>query len=261
MSKADPTGTQGKLDGLKILVTRPVGQSASLIEAIQAQGGIAHSFPLIEIHPATKCPDTLSRISDYDLLIFVSRNAVECAWAWISDRASAATLLEGIDIAAIGQATAAALKQHDGPFIIAPSSRFDSEGLLAMPEFEAVAGKRILIIRGQSGREKLAECLRSRGAQVDYAEVYQRRPTKRVLTFGAKEIDVILVTSREALATLQQIANATGKPWLLDKPLLVLHERIAMRARELGFTLNPVIADQASEAAMLDALDSMNNNA
>lgn len=260
MSKANPTGTQTKLDGFKILVTRPAGQSASLLEAIRAQGGTAHAFPLIEIHPATKCPDTLSRMGDYDLAIFVSRNAVECAWGWISDPDSPAALPENIDIAAVGQATLAALEKHDCPSIIAPSSRFDSEGLLATAELENVAGKRILIIRGQSGREKLAESLRSRGAQVDYAEVYQRLPTKRVLTFEADEIDVITITSSEALATLQQIASDTAKSWLLDKPLLVLHGRIAMRARELGFTLNPVIAEQASEAAMLDALHSMNNN-
>ena len=164
---------------------------------------------------------------------------------------------ESAKFAAVGQATAAALEQHGHPADIVPTEHFDSEGLLAMPELEAVAGKRILIIRGQNGREKLVESLRSRGAKVDYAEVYSRLATKQALTFEADNIDVIVITSSEALVTLQQIAMDTDKPWLFDKQLLVLHERIAMRARELGFKLNPVIADQASEAALLDALHSI----
>jgi len=255
MSKTDPTGSRAALNGLKILVTRPVGQATSLIEAIQAQGGIAHAFPLTEIHPGEDCPETLKRIVDYDLAIFVSRNAVECAWKWISD--SADTLADLPQFAAVGQATAMALEQQGRPADIVPADRFDSEGLLAMHEFEETKGKRVLIVRGQSGREKLAESLRSRGAEVDYAEVYQRSATKQALTFEADNIDVIVVTSTEALDTLQQMAMDTDKSWLFDKQLLVLHERIAVRAEERGFKLNPVIADQASEAALLDALHSI----
>jgi len=260
MSKTDPTGSQATLDGLKVLVTRPAGQATSLIETIHAQGGAAHAFPLIEIHPVEHCPETLARIGDYELAIFVSRNAVECAWKWLSGSGLVDTEGESLKFAAVGQATAEALEQHGHPADIVPTDRFDSEGLLAMPELGAVAGKRILIIRGQSGREKLAESLRSRGAKVDYAEVYQRLATKQALTFGANDIDVIVITSSEALVTLQQTAMDTDKPWLFDKQLLVLHERIAMRTRELGFKLNPVIADQASEVALLDALHSMKSS-
>lgn len=252
MSKADPNGSKLPLNGLKVLVTRPAGQAASFIEAIQAQGGIPQSFPLIEIQPIAHCPETLAQITNYDLAIFVSRNAVECAWPLV-----AGSQLASIQVAAVGQATAVALARHGRQPDIVPTNRFDSEGLLGMPELEQVANKRILIIRGQGGRELLADSLRERGAKVDYAEVYQRLPTQQVLTYGRDEIDVIVITSAEALAHLQQIASQTGKRWLLEKPLLVIHERVARRANELGFTLNPVVAAQASEAALLDALQSM----
>jgi len=252
MSKAEPNEGNAKLNGLKVLVTRPAGQSASLIETIQAQGGVAHAFPLIEIHPVSQCSASLSRVNDYDLVIFVSRNAVECAWSFLS-----VSQLASSQVAAVGQATAAALIQHGHPADIVPTYRYDSEGLLAMPELEYVSGKRILIVRGQGGREVLANSLRERGADVDYAEVYQRVPTEQVLTYSSDDIDVIIITSSEALVHLQDIARQTGKTWLLAKPLLVIHERIAMRAGELGFKLNPVIAGQASEAALLDALQSM----
>ena len=255
MTKADPT-SQNQLDGLKVLVTRPAGQAATTINAILANGGIAQAFPLIEIQPSTRCPVNLAQISEYDLVIFVSRNAVECAWPLLAK----AGLPDSATVAAVGQATAEVLAQHGYPASLVPANRFDSEGLLAMPELEAMAGKRVLIVRGQSGREKLAESLRSRGAHVDYAEVYQRLLTKQALTFEDGDIDVILITSSEALLHLYQMAIDTAKPWLLEKQLLVLHERIAMRARELGFKLNPVIAEQASEAALLDALQSIQHS-
>jgi len=50
----------------------------------------------------------------------------------------------------------------------------NSEALLAMPELAQVNGQRFLIIRGQGGREELANVLRSRGASVDYLDVYKR---------------------------------------------------------------------------------------
>jgi uroporphyrinogen-III synthase len=135
-----------------------------------------------------------------------------------------------------------------------PSAQFDSEGLLAQPELKDVAEQRILIVRGQGGREFLAETLRARGAIVDYAEVYKRLPTKQVLTYEPGDIDVILITSSEALSHLASIASQQGNSWLLEKPLLVLHERIAMRAKQLGFKLKPDVAKQASEASLLEAL-------
>lgn len=248
MSRAD----EASLKGLKALVTRPAGQSASLVQAIQALGGSAHSFPLIEIQPVRPCPDELSDVGKYDLIIFISRNAVDCAWSCLS-----VPLPESVKLAVVGQATAAALASHGRQPDIVPDRQFDSEGLLAMPELDSVAGQNILIIRGRGGREKLAESLRERGAQVDYAEVYQRFATEQVLTFNDDEIDVIIITSREALDHLHKIAQQMGKSWLLEKPMVVIHERVARRAAELGFTLKPVVAEQSSETALVAALRSV----
>ena len=252
MSKAEANNSTTKLNGLKVLVTRPAGQATSFVEAISARGGVAQSFPLIEINPMAQCPATLANIQDYELVIFISRNAVEYAWPFLKDQD-----FVSIKVAAVGQATAVALSEHGRAADIVPENQYDSEGLLAMAEMIQVSGKRILIVRGQGGREKLADSLRDRGAIVDYAEVYQRLPTEQVLTYSQDEVDVITVTSSEALVHLSHIAQQQGDGWLLDKPLLVIHERVARRAADLGFKLKPVVADQASEAAMLDALQSM----
>lgn len=245
MHRAEDSG----LKGLNILVTRPAAQSVSLVTQIQSKGGIAHSFPLIEIHPVSPCPDTLEHISEYDLAIFVSQNAVDCAWSCLANEFPGQ-----VRLAAVGQATAEAMQRRGHPPHIVPAGQFDSEGLLARPELGSVTGQRILIVRGVGGRELLAETLVERGAVVDYAEVYQRVPTEQMLTESEDEIDIILVTSGQALEHLRNIAQQSGKLWLMEKPLLVIHERIAVRAGELGFKLKPVVAKQASDEAMLDAL-------
>jgi uroporphyrinogen-III synthase len=249
MQKADPNSDRHGLKGLQVLVTRPAEQSVSLLTAIESRGGIAHSFPLLEIQPIVPCVPELKQLDEYSLVIFVSRNAVEYSWPCLSIPLPAA-----LKVAAVGQATATCLHQYHQHVDIIPAEQFDSEGLLAQPELADVARQRILIIRGQGGREKLAETLRARGAIVDYAEVYKRLPTKQVLTYEAGDIDVILITSSEALSHLAHLATQAGKSWLLEKPLLVLHDRIAVRAKQLGFKLNPGVAKQASEASLLEAL-------
>ena len=249
MSKADSNENRNQLNGLKVLVTRPLEQSATLISAIESQGGIAHCFPLLEIQPVSPCPDNLNRLDEYSLIIFVSRNAVKYIQPCL-----AGAFPESLKVAAVGKATAASLEQNGQDVDITPASQFDSEGLLATAELMKVTGQRVLIVRGRGGREQLAETLRARGAHVEYAEVYQRIPTEQVLTYADADIDAIIITSSEALLNLQHIASQPGKAWLWEKQLVMLHERIAVRANELGFKLNPVIAKQASEEALIDAL-------
>jgi uroporphyrinogen-III synthase len=246
--------SKAQCNGLKVLVTRPARQAASLVEAINRHGGTAHAFPLLDIKPIDPAPAILARVEEYDLVIFVSRNAVNCAWPAISSPIS-----KPVTVAAVGKGTAIELERHGQPVQVIPEGRFDSDALLSRPELANVSGQKVLIVRGRDGREQLAETLRERGAKVDYAEVYQRLPTEQAFTYQPDQIDVIIITSSQALVHLRQIANSRANAWLLDTLLLVIHERIAIRAGELGFTLKPVIAEQASDAALLEALHLINH--
>ena len=80
----------------------------------------------------------------------------------------------GVPVAAIGDATAEALRNSGFPAVISPPVRHDSEGLLEMPELQSVRDKSIVVFRGEGGREKLKEALEERGARVTYAECYRR---------------------------------------------------------------------------------------
>jgi uroporphyrinogen-III synthase len=158
------------LKGFGVLVTRPEHQAGELVAAIENAGGEAIRFPVIEIEPyeAGDINRCLESLPDADITIFISTNAVFCGLSYGTDDGSA--------IAAIGPSTKAAIESAGKQVDIFPARGFDTEHLLAEVELQDVAEKNIRIIRGDGGRELLADKLRERGARVDYLPVYRRLP-------------------------------------------------------------------------------------
>ncbi|MEY3862679.1 MAG: hypothetical protein RIR60_1045, partial [Pseudomonadota bacterium] len=116
-------------------------------------------------------------------------------------------------------------------------------------------GKRIVIFRGQGGREVLAETLQARGAQVSFAESYRRfNPQTDSLLLEQKwqqgQLDAVVVTSSEAMRYL--IALAAESIWIKHVSLCVNHPRIAELPKSLGFKV--LVADAPGDAAMLACL-------
>ena len=190
------------LAGIGVLVTRPAGQAGELISAIEAAGGRSIIFPVIEIAPRSPqdIASDVAGLPDPDIVIFISRNAVEHGLAWSGDGA----------IAAVGPATAAAIEAAARVVDVRPASGFDSESLLAEPALNDVRGKTVRIIRGSGGRELLATTLRERGATVDYLEVYVRRvpgyPGAELANVTQRlesgDIAIVVVMSVESLRNL-----------------------------------------------------------
>jgi uroporphyrinogen-III synthase len=139
------------LHELTIVVTRPREQAAQLAQRIEQAGGIPLLFPLLEI---TAVPDTrplieqVSRLGKFELAIFISPNAVHYGIAAIR---TIGELPPKLKIATVGQGSAKALLEEGVVSVIAPTERFDSEGLLALPELQDVSGWRVLIFRGDGG--------------------------------------------------------------------------------------------------------------
>jgi uroporphyrinogen-III synthase len=129
--------------------------------------------------------------------------------------------------------------RHGVAGVIAPTGRFDSEALLALPALANVGGWRVVIFRGDGGRELLGDTLRERGATVDYVECYRRaRPNADVepllKRWGRGEIDAVTVSSSEGLRNLYDMLGKLGQAWLKRTPLFAPHARIAANARALG---------------------------
>jgi uroporphyrinogen-III synthase len=198
----------------------------------------------------------LAHLQEFDLAIFISPNAVTCARRWIQ---AAGGLPPRIMVAAVGKGSARDLAQLGRPADIVPTGRFDSEALLEDVRLVDMTGKRVIIFRGEGGRELLADELTRRGATVAYAEVYRRvKPaadTAELLRRWARgEIHVAVVTSNESLDNLYDLVGPLARRWLQDTPLVVFSQRTADWARALGFRGTLRVTRQATDAAIVETL-------
>ena len=241
------------LTGLTVLVTRPAAQCAVLCAEIERQGGSAIAFPAVEIEPVAVQATVSS--ADYDLVVFVSVNAVEHGARQVARS-------ERTRIAAIGRATAAALAAAELAADIVPEAGFTSEALLAHPQLQLTSGARVLIVRGEGGRELLKETFVANGMAVETREVYRRvRPdvdAARVAEVEARwadeGIDVVTATSIETLQNLQALLTERGRQLLSSTTLLVPSRRIVEAAVSAGLRGEAIVAAGADDASMIGAL-------
>lgn len=250
--------TGGALQGRRILVTRPAAQSAALVGMIRSQGGEAVCFPLLEIGPVDDLAPlaaAAATLDACDFVVFISPNAVDygvpgllAGRAWPSS----------VRAAAIGPGTVLALSAHGIGPVLVPSERFDSEALLDLPELrpEHVDGRRVLILRGNGGRELLAETLRARGATVDCVSCYRRSAPSDVSALAAwlreDRLDALTISSSEGLRHLWHLLEAPEREALRRLPLFVPHARIAGEAAGLG--LERIVQTAPADAGIIDAL-------
>ncbi|WP_116136058.1 fused uroporphyrinogen-III synthase HemD/membrane protein HemX [Trinickia diaoshuihuensis] len=269
------------------VLTRPAGQSASLAAALERAGIAAFDFPLIEIAPVlddAPLRAALASLERYALVIFVSPNAIERALA----AAPALVWPAQVPIGVVGPGSITELARHGiaapAHQVIAPAgadssedgegngngdanTRFDSEALFAALTarlgFAALDGQSVLIVRGDGGREWLADRLREAGALVEAVCAYRRvvpaPPADawarvRALLGGAPH--AWLLTSSEGVRNLDALAQAWLAPAeraaLLRAPLVAPHPRIAETARAAGF--DTITASGPGDARILAAL-------
>ncbi|MFM0369602.1 fused uroporphyrinogen-III synthase HemD/membrane protein HemX [Paraburkholderia aspalathi] len=242
-----------------VVITRPAGQSNELIAQLAAAGVAVLDFPLIDIAPVTdEAPlrAALASLERYALVVFVSPNAVDHAFA-----RSDAILPHALPIGVVGPGSVQALARHGvaapAYTIISPPSvadddtaRFDSEGLFAAIDTAlgatSLEGKRVLIVRGDGGREWLADRLREAGAEVETVAAYRRLVPEpsiggwaRVHALLAGAPHAWLLTSSEGVRNLHELAQehltADEITQLKHANLVTPHPRIAQTARALGF--------------------------
>ena len=227
-----------ELSGVGVLITRPDGQSRRVAELIEAAGGEPILFPAIRIEslPEVDRAMALCDLQQFRLFIFVSPNAVRTAMPHILKRGG---LPARAKVAAVGPGTATELKKSAVRHIISPQEGFDSEALIRELASLPLSGSRILVIRGQGGRELLGETLHSRGAKVEYLECYRRvmpdRNMEELLPlWRSGTLKACIATSSTIVRNLHEMAGAAGRPWLLGTPFFVSHPRVAATAFSSG---------------------------
>jgi len=234
----------------KVLVTRPSHQAHKLCQLISEAGGQAIRFPMIEIVEIKDKSELLAHcaaLNSGDIVIFISANAVEKTLPFLLKY----PIVKTVQLFAVGKKTASVLSENGLSAVCAPPP-FNSEALLTLPELQQsiLQGKKVIIFKGEGGRELLADSLQQRGAEVSIVAVYQR-----IQPYESMDItqvpDIITITSVQSLDNL--FSMLSGKSWLKNTPLAVLGERIAKQARRL--TQAPVfIAPIASDEGLLNAI-------
>jgi uroporphyrinogen-III synthase len=250
-----------------VIITRPRAQAGQLAQQVTALGREAVIFPLLEIEPL---PDTaplqaaLGELETYAMVAFVSPNAIDAAFAHL-DRWPA-----GVAIGIMGEGSRTALAAHGvteaNATIYKPRDplRTDSQTLLEVLDLAALRGKKVLILRGETGREFLADALREAGVEVVQVASYRRqaprldeRLRQQLLSLLERPNDWIM-TSSEALRILlrlaEESAGAEGVAKLQRQRMIISHVRIAEAARELGF--QQVTLTGSGDERLLAALQS-----
>ena len=250
-----------------VVVTRPRAQADSLAQAIVALGRRAVVLPLLEIAPlddTSALQAALGRLSSYALVAFVSPNAVDAAFACL------AAWPAGVPVAVVGEGSRLALARHgvtpDVTTVYCPPdpANSDSEHLLASLDLSGFAGKRVLIVRGESGRELMADTLRAAGALVEPVAAY-RRSVPRLDAALASQLAGLLaqpndwiITSSEALRGLEGLVReldpVDGLARLREQHVIVPHARIAETARALG--CSRITLTGSGDARLLAAIQS-----
>jgi len=240
----------------RVLLTRPADDCRALAATLAEHRLFGSCMPLLAIEPLALTPsqlEVLGQAHRYSAVIVVSKPAARLAIERLAAEANQGAWFS------VGAATAAVLQEH-GLTVTYPETADDSEALLNLAQLHAALQTpepRVLIIRGEGGREALAEHLRAQGVAVDYLQVYRRclpqypagALCERIVS---ERLNGLVVSSGQGLQHLQKLA---GEQWstLRSLPLFVPSPRVAEMARAAG-ARNVVDCRGASASALLTAL-------
>ncbi|MNM16534.1 Uroporphyrinogen-III synthase [compost metagenome] len=257
-----------------VVITRPAAQAGPLAAKVAALGLPVQLLPLLEIHALDGTAERgqllrmLARLPEFDLVVFVSPNAIDCVFAHLPAWPA------GVPLAVVGEGSRMALAAHGvtdaNASITSPfdTARSDSEHLLLALDLPALRGKRALIVRGDGGRDFLADGLRAAGASVEFVTAYRRQVPALTAALRATLETLLqhnndwIITSSEALrgllALLAALDDSRGEKTAVAKMqqqhLIVPHARIAQTAAALGFAR--VTLTGSGDAGVLAALQS-----
>ncbi len=236
---ATPHAESPDLSGRRVLICRPEPEASRLARSFIDAGAEARILSLLERTPLPETPERRTLILNLDQFTHViavspyaARLLLDELDAWWPQ------LPTGIRWYAVGAATAKVLTDH-GLSVRQPAEGWTSEALLALPSLARVSGERVLLARGEDGRELIRETLEARGAQVTPLALYRRsQPDHSADTvnqlFDQFAPEAIVTLSGETLNNLIALCANSGHN-LYDRLLIVPADRVAEQARVAGF--------------------------
>ncbi len=231
----------GPLAGRRIVVTRPRAQAGPLADGLADLGATVTVLPLVAIEPLddTASLDAAARgLSSYDWVVLTSANGAAAL-----GRALAGAQLSGPKVAAVGPATAEAVRTLGGEVAFVPAV-FAAEDVAA--GLGPLAGARVLLPQADVAPSDLAIELRARGADVDAIAAYRTvavEPSYALREELERESDAIVLASGSAARSLAalNVALAAGTV------LVCIGPKTASEAREVGLPVGLVAAEATAE--------------
>lgn len=246
----EPEATAPSARAVRVLVARPQPGAAESARALEAAGAEPVVRPVLELRPLDETPTSRSVIQDldrFDLAVVVSPAAANVALEWVGRYWPQLPLAPRW--IAVGARTRAELARA-GIDALAPPRDERSEGVLALEPLADVRERRVLMVRGEGGRNVLAEALEARGAQMTHLTTH-RRVRRDAGIMESIDVDAVSVTSVEVLEAFAACLDDLT-PWR-SRVLIVPSERVAAVARRHGFEYVD-IARGAGPDALLAAL-------
>ena len=238
-----------------VLLTRPLTQSKNLQSLLNEASLEYVLFPAFDINKI----DTVAPSQSYDVVIFISVNAVIYAEEYFSQ-----LFVEPLKVFAVGSITAKKLTDKGVKVDTYPLENASSQELLAMPECGELTDKKILIVRGKGGSETLKNSLKVMN-QVDYFEVY-RRTACEVSRLHVESIErfmqapdgIVIANSVESLFNVVKLVKEIRiyhEDQLKLRTLVVLSERIKVQAQSIGFKNVHVARTPSDKGTIIEILN------
>lgn len=261
-------GPPGPLAGWHVFTLRPAGEARALIAALRRQGAAATNLPLVKLRdaPSASARTALMQARSARAWLFSSPAAVRHA-ARIDERlrlglfADDGPLRERAHAGAVyapGPGTAQTLAGLSIEPVRIPAVRYDSEGVLAMPDLQAPLAGEFAIVGADGGRGLIERTLAERGANIVVVHVYRRAPA----TLGPKQLTELETAMRPLIAAssltlLERLPHSLPSDLyrrMADTaPIVLASARLAERAVELGFRQHR-IARSARPEALVEAI-------
>ncbi|BBP44751.1 hypothetical protein THMIRHAS_01240 [Thiosulfatimonas sediminis] len=250
-----------QLADLTFLNTRPAQQAQPLTQLLQQNTVQVLECPTLRIALLDEVA-LASPVQTYDMLLFTSVNALR---GWQQNHLDV-QFAHHQTLIAIGKATADYGLQLGWPIAVLAQQHFDSESLLAHPQMQDLSGQKILLVKGQGGRDKLPTTLRARGAVVTALDVYKRQPASYCASswpaFRVSQHPVLLISSYDSFCGLnaildvaeKQVLSASCAHWDFIELAIVFSQRIADKMRAAGWQRPISVIPTQSNQGVLDAL-------
>jgi len=238
------------LFGKRIVVTRAREQASGFLERLGELGAECIQFPTIEVVPPGSwgpLDDAVRRLTEYRWLLFTSVNGVRFFFERLGAAGKDARALSGLEVGAIGPATADALRDRGISPDLVPSE-YRAEAIVEALGRESLKGVRILLPRAAEAREILPEELEKMGARVDVVTAYRTvrpdRDTSRVRDMLEKgDIDMVTFTSSSTVTNFMGMfpgEEASVREWMGRAEAACIGPITAETARKNGLQVRVV---------------------